>query len=61
MPKELATDLVKLSLFDVILYVDDSGEWDAFFFPLLWQERFLRCLAHGVDPIWWGFARFHGV
>ncbi len=25
MPKELAGDLVKLSLFDVILYVDDSG------------------------------------
>lgn len=26
MPKELATDLVKISLFDVVLYVDDSGE-----------------------------------
>ena len=25
MPKELAADLVKLSLFDVILYIDDSG------------------------------------
>ncbi|ORY29308.1 hypothetical protein BCR39DRAFT_532222 [Naematelia encephala] len=25
MPKELASDLVKLSLFDVVLYVDDSG------------------------------------
>jgi hypothetical protein len=25
MPKELASDLVKLSLFDVILYLDDSG------------------------------------
>ncbi|KAI5455184.1 hypothetical protein NCC49_000002 [Naganishia albida] len=25
MPKELATDLVKISLFDVVLYVDDSG------------------------------------
>jgi len=25
MPKELASDLVKLALFDVILYVDDSG------------------------------------
>lgn len=25
MPKELAGDLVKLALFDVILYVDDSG------------------------------------
>lgn len=27
MPKELATDLVKISLFDVVLYVDDSGEF----------------------------------
>jgi hypothetical protein len=26
MPKELATDLVKIALFDVVLYVDDSGE-----------------------------------
>ncbi|KAJ9110517.1 hypothetical protein QFC20_002845 [Naganishia adeliensis] len=25
MPKELATDLVKIALFDVVLYVDDSG------------------------------------
>lgn len=25
MPQELATDLVKLSLYDVVLYVDDSG------------------------------------
>lgn len=25
MPKEIASDLVKLSLFDTILYVDDSG------------------------------------
>lgn len=25
MPKEIATDLVKISLFDVVLYVDDSG------------------------------------
>jgi len=25
MPKELASDLVKLSLFDVVLYIDDSG------------------------------------
>ena len=27
MPKELATDLVKIALFDVVLYVDDSGEF----------------------------------
>jgi hypothetical protein len=27
MPKEIATDLVKISLFDVVLYVDDSGEF----------------------------------
>jgi hypothetical protein len=26
-PKEIATDLVKISLFDVVLYVDDSGEF----------------------------------
>lgn len=25
MPKEIASDLVKLSLFDTILYIDDSG------------------------------------
>lgn len=25
MPKELASDLVKLALFDVVLYIDDSG------------------------------------
>lgn len=25
MPLELASDLVKLSLFDVVLYIDDSG------------------------------------
>jgi len=25
MPKELASDLVKLSLFDIVLYIDDSG------------------------------------
>lgn len=25
MPKEIASDLVKLSLFDTVLYLDDSG------------------------------------
>jgi hypothetical protein len=25
MPKEIASDLARLALFDIILYVDDSG------------------------------------
>lgn len=25
MPKEIASDLAKLALFDIVLYVDDSG------------------------------------
>lgn len=25
MPKEIASDLVKLALFDTVLYLDDSG------------------------------------
>ena len=51
MPKEIASDLARLALFDIILYVDDSGSM-AFEqggeridvrIEAVWSEPMLKC------------------